>query len=183
LSVFGSDDTPEWETVSFVDVAETFLVNVGHGQLRCCNITVETQRGVGRWVRESTAGWRWLREDGNWVAEVAGRAVGVGTRQEGGSSGKLHMLWRLRRIVVGWWGYRLHGTILVDGRRHGVVHDGRVRNSSNTGGDRSTTLAAVATMRQLVVVETAGQLSLFQVSGNVFVWHLLEAGLEEINFL
>jgi len=64
-----------------------------------------------------------------------------------------------------------------------VVHDGRMRNSSNTGGDRSTTLAAVATMRKLVVVETAGQLSLFQVSGNMFVWHLLEAGLEKVNFL
>jgi hypothetical protein len=34
-----------------------------------------------------------------------------------------------------------------------------------------------------VVVETASQLSLFQVSGNVFVGHLLEASLEKVNFL
>jgi hypothetical protein len=117
------------------------------------------------------------------VAEVAGRAVGVGARKEGGCSGELDVLWRLRRVVVGWRGYWLHGTILVDGRWHGVVHDGRVRNSAGAGGDGSTTLAAVAPMRQLVVVETASQLSLFQVSGNVFVGHLLEAGLEKINFL
>jgi hypothetical protein len=38
-------------------------------------------------------------------------------------------------------------------------------------------------MRQLVVVKTASQLSLFQVSGNVFVRHLLEASLEKVNFL
>jgi hypothetical protein len=38
-------------------------------------------------------------------------------------------------------------------------------------------------MRQLMVVKTASQLSLFQVSGNVFVGHLLEAGLEKVNFL
>ena len=56
-------------------------------------------------------------------------------------------------------------------------------DSAGAGGDGATTLAAVAPMRQLVVVKTASQLSLFQVSGNVFVWHLLEAGLEEINFL
>ncbi len=38
-------------------------------------------------------------------------------------------------------------------------------------------------MGQLMIVEAAGQLSLLQMSGNVFVWHLLEASLEKINFL
>jgi hypothetical protein len=93
------------------------------------------------------------------------------------------MLWRLKRVVVGWWSDRLHGTVLVDWRWHGVVHDGRVSDSASAGGDGAATLAAVAPMGKLVVVKTASQLSLFQVSGNVFVGHLLEASLKKINFL
>jgi len=34
-----------------------------------------------------------------------------------------------------------------------------------------------------MVMKAAGQLSLFQVSGNMLVGHLLETGLEEVNFL
>jgi hypothetical protein len=55
------------------------------------------------------------------VAEVAGRAIGVGSREEGRCSGKLNVLWRPRRVVVGWWG---DGVVLVDRRWHGLVHDG-----------------------------------------------------------
>lgn len=117
------------------------------------------------------------------MGEVAGGAVGVGTREKGGSSGKLDVLWRLRRVVIGWWGDGLHGAILVNGRWHGVVHDGRMSHRPGTGCNGSCTLAAVAPMRQLVVVKTTSQLSLFQVSSNVFVGHLLEASLEKINFL
>jgi hypothetical protein len=117
------------------------------------------------------------------VADAAGRAVGVGSREECRCSGKLNVLWRPRRVVVGWWGVGLHGTVLVDRRWHGLAHDGRVRDSLSTGGDRAATLAAVAPMRKLVVVKTASQLSFFQVSGNMFVGHLLETSLEKINFL
>jgi hypothetical protein len=56
-------------------------------------------------------------------------------------------------------------------------------DSAGAGGDGATTLAAVAPMRKLVVVQTASQLSLFQVSGNMFIRHFLEAGLEKVNFL
>ena len=38
-------------------------------------------------------------------------------------------------------------------------------------------------MRQLVVVQTASQLSLLQVGSNMLVGHLLHAGLEEVIFL
>ena len=38
-------------------------------------------------------------------------------------------------------------------------------------------------MRELVVMEATSQLGLFQVRGNVFVWHLLKASLEKIDFL
>jgi hypothetical protein len=117
------------------------------------------------------------------VAEVTGRAVGVGARKKGRCSGELDVLWGLRRVVIGWRGDGLHGAALVDRRWYGVVHDGRVSDSAGAGGDGAATLAAVAPMRKLVVVETASQLSLFQVSGNVFVGHLLETSLEKINFL
>jgi hypothetical protein len=50
-------------------------------------------------------------------------------------------------------------------------------------GDRVGTLAAVASVRQLVVVKAASQLSLFQMSGNVLIGHLLETSLEKVNFL
>jgi hypothetical protein len=38
-------------------------------------------------------------------------------------------------------------------------------------------------MRKLMEMQTAGQLSLLEVSGDVLVWHLLHAGLEEVGFL
>lgn len=38
-------------------------------------------------------------------------------------------------------------------------------------------------MRELVVMEATSQLGFFQVRGNVFVWHLLKASLEKIDFL
>ncbi len=38
-------------------------------------------------------------------------------------------------------------------------------------------------MTELVVVETAGKLSLLQVCRNMLVWHLLKTSLEEIDFL
>lgn len=41
----------------------------------------------------------------------------------------------------------------------------------------------MAPVRQLMVVQTAGKLSLLQVCGNVLVRHLLHAGLQEVVFL
>jgi hypothetical protein len=52
------------------------------------------------------------------------------------------------------------------GRGHGVV-----------------ALAAVAAVRELVVVQAAGKLSLLEVGSNVLVWHLLHAGLKKVVFL
>jgi hypothetical protein len=49
--------------------------------------------------------------------------------------------------------------------------------------NRRVALAAVAAMRKLMEMQTAGQLSLLEVSGDVLVWHLLHAGLEEVGFL
>jgi hypothetical protein len=80
---------------------------------------------------------------------------------------------RLGRVVIGRWGDGLHRAILIDGQWHRVGHNGRVSDRPGTGSDRVGTLATVAPMRQLVVVKTASQLSLFQVSSNVFIGHLL----------
>lgn len=38
-------------------------------------------------------------------------------------------------------------------------------------------------MRELVVVQAAGELGLLEVRGDVLIGHLLEARLEEIDFL
>jgi hypothetical protein len=38
-------------------------------------------------------------------------------------------------------------------------------------------------MRQLVIMQATGKFRLVQVSGNVFVRHLLESGLEKVSLL
>ena len=48
---------------------------------------------------------------------------------------------------------------------------------------RVVALAAVAAVRELVVVQAAGKLSLLEVGSNVLVWHLLHAGLKKVVFL
>lgn len=44
-------------------------------------------------------------------------------------------------------------------------------------------LAAITTMRELMIVEATSQLGLFQVRGDVLIGHLLETSLEKIDFL
>ena len=41
----------------------------------------------------------------------------------------------------------------------------------------------MAAVRQLVVMKTAGELSLLEVSGNVLVGHLLHSGLKQVALL
>lgn len=89
----------------------------------------------------------------------------------------------MRRVCICW---RRNGLEvgLVDWGRHGDWHDGRVNHGASTRrGDRVGPLAAVTSVRQLVVVKTACQLSLFQVSSDVLVRHFLETSLEKIHLL
>lgn len=72
---------------------------------------------------------------------------------------------------------------LVDGARDRGGHDGRVAAGRAARGHGCCSLAAVAAVAELVVVETACELRLLQVSSNVLVRHLLETSLEEIDFL
>ena len=57
------------------------------------------------------------------------------------------------------------------------------RGASTRGRHRVGPLAAVAAMRELVVVKATCQFSLFQVVGNVLIGHFLEPSLEEVDFL
>jgi len=89
----------------------------------------------------------------------------------------------LRRVCICWGGNGLE-VGLVDWGRHGCWHDGRVNHGASTRrGDRVGPLAAVTPVRQLVVVKTACQLSLFQVSSDMLIRHLLETSLEKIHLL
>lgn len=72
---------------------------------------------------------------------------------------------------------------LVDRARDGGGHYGGVAGRGRAGGHRGRPLAAVAAVAQLVVVQAARELRLLQVGGDVLVGHLLQAGLEQVDFL
>jgi hypothetical protein len=92
--------------------------------------------------------------------------------------------WRLGGVGVYWWRGWLHRGRFADGRWHGHRHHGRVVDGTSTGRrDRVGPLAAVAPVGELVVMQATSQLSLFQMSCNVLIWHFLEAGLKKIDFL
>lgn len=72
---------------------------------------------------------------------------------------------------------------LVDGARDGRGHDGGVASRRRARGHGGRPLAAVAAVAELVVVQAAGELGLLEVGGDVLVRHLLQAGLEQVDFL
>lgn len=76
---------------------------------------------------------------------------------------------------------RLRVAILVNS--HGVDGSSARGAARSVGGDRVVALAAVATVRELVVVQAACELSLLEVCCNVLVWHLLHAGLKKVGLL
>lgn len=65
---------------------------------------------------------------------------------------------------------------LISRRLAGGAARGRRRNGRGA-------LTAMASVRQLVVVQTAGQLGLLEVGGNVLVGHLLHACLKQVVLL
>ena len=182
-AILGGDDTPERGTVSLVDMTKTLLVNAGHVQLTGGNVAVKTKRRGGSRIRQSTTRRGGLGKDGNWVADVSGRAAGSGARKERRSRRQLNVNRGLGRICISRRGDRLN-VRLVDRGWHGDRHDRRLSHGPGTGrGDGVGTLAAVAPVRKLMVMEAASQLSLFQVSGDMLIWHFLETGLKKIHFL
>jgi hypothetical protein len=72
------------------------------------------------------------------------------------------------------------GNVVPAGAGHRDGHDGR---DVGAGRARGGALATVAAVGELVVVETASQLGLLEVSSNVLVRHLLHASLEQVHFL
>jgi hypothetical protein len=71
--------------VGFVDLTKALLVDAGYVRWVGDDTTVETKGRVGRGIRESTAGWRRLGKDCNWVAEGSGGAVEGRAGKEGRS--------------------------------------------------------------------------------------------------
>jgi hypothetical protein len=93
---------------------------------------------------------------------------------------------RLRRVRMCRWGVDSHIRSFVNGRRYRDWYwqDGRLR--SRAGARRTDgigPLAAVTTMRELMIVEATSQLGLFQVRGDVLIGHFLKTSLEKIDFL
>lgn len=166
----------------FIDLSKAFLVNALDAHWVGSHTTVEAEGCIVCGVGKGTTRSRRLREDGNWVVECARWAVGSGSREEGGGGWELDLGWGLWGVGI-CRGVGLHVYGLVDWGWHGGLKDRRVNCRSSAGGDGASSLAAVASVGQLVVVKATSQLGLFQVSGNVLVWHLLEAGLKKINFL
>ena len=122
-------------------------------------------------------------KNGNGLAEGADRAVCGRPWEKSGSGRELDMVWRSRRLRVVRWANGSH-LGLMDRRRHRGSHDGRVGSrSSARGSKRVGSLAAVASVGKLMIVKAARELSLFQVSSNVLVGHLLKTSLKKIHFL
>lgn len=163
-------------------MTKTLFVNVGEVHGGTDDIAIEAERWVGGRVRGSTTGWGRLGENSDWMTDSSDRAVGGGAWKEGGCSRKLDMNRRLRRVAIGRWGLWLNGGF-VDGRWHGRHDRGLSSGARARRRDRVRSLAAVAAMRELVVMEATCQLSLLQVVGNVLVGHFLETGLKKVDLL
>lgn len=73
--------------------------------------------------------------------------------------------------------------MFLNRRGYGGLHIWGVPASRRARGHRRGALAAVASMAELVVMKTACELCLLQVSSDVLVWHLLKACLEQIGLL
>lgn len=124
-------------------------------------------------------------------------------RRRGGSGAKSHGIGlgkdvvNAGRVVVGYDARQLD--IVGRGRRYNVVLVVRARRgqragraghgrskgwrSVGTGRSRGCPLAATTSMGELVVVQTASELSLVEVGGDVLVGHLLETSAKKICFL
>ena len=166
LTIFSGNARPEASTAGLVDGTEA--VSVDASALLDGSVDAETHerlrgvlRGQRAWLREQQlvriAVRRVIMAEGRSraVAHGGGLAGVVGAAEV--TSFAQAVLRRIRRLVGG---------------AGGASRSGRQR-----------TLAAVATVRKLVVVKPASQLSLIQVSGDVLVRHLLPTGLEEVVFL
>lgn len=165
-TVVGSDGSPELLAAGFVDGAETVSVNdlglVGH-------FGVDTETVVRLRGSTGSKGAGLGKED--LVLGAAGRG-GDGVGADMGTASVAH-----GRAVAG----RLRVGILIHG--HGVDRSSTGRAARGVGRDRVVALAAVATVRKLVVVQAACKLGLLEVSSNVLVRHLLHAGLKKVVLL
>lgn len=119
-----------------------------------------------------------------------GRVV-VGNAHDS-AGGRVHDGGQLHAARGGWVTVAAHGSgrghaaggcVFMDRGRDAGVHDGGVARGGAAGRHGGRALTAVATMGKLVVVQAACELGFLQVGGNMFVWHFLQASLEQVNFL
>jgi hypothetical protein len=165
-TIVGSNGSPELLTASFVNGAEAVSVD-NLGLMSHFGVDAKTIEGLRRSTRSKSAG---LGEE-NLVLGAAWRGShGVGVSM--GTTSVAHRRAMARRLGVG---------ILVDG--HGVDWSSARRAARGVGGDRAVALAAMATVRELVVVQAACKLGLLEVSCNMLVGHLLHASLKKVGFL
>jgi hypothetical protein len=183
IPILRSNETPERSSVNFVDLTKTFFINVGEVHRSGGNIAVEAERWITGRVRESATRWRRLGENSDWVADCSDRANRGRSWKKRGCSRKLDMNRRLRRVGIRGWRIGLDMGIFLYGRRHGRHDRGLSSGVRTRRRDRICSLAAVAAMRELVVMEATCQLSLLQVVGNVLVGHFLETGLKKVDLL
>lgn len=165
-TVVSSNSGPELLAASLVDGAKAIGID---------NLWLVSNLGVNAetivWLRRTTGGKSARLGEENLVLRAAGR-VGYRASTDMRAARVAHRRAVTRRLRVG---------ILFGDHAIGSRSSGRAARGGR--GDRVVALAAVATVRELVVVEAAGELSLLEVCCNVLVRHLLHTGLEEVVFL
>ncbi len=173
-AVLGRDGGPEGGAAGLVDGAEPLRVDGGRVDDAVGGVDAQAAEGLGRALRRVRP--RFGQQD--LLVRAGGRRV---RRAEALGRGHVAVLARgaalRRRLGDG-------AVVVLDAE----VVVGRVRRGPHRAGrggraDGAVAFAAVARVRELVVVETAGELRLLQVRGDVLVGHLLHPGLEEICFL
>jgi len=75
--------------MSFIDMEETFLVDIRDVHLIWHNIAVKSEWWRGGRVRKSTAWWRGFGKDSDRMAKGPWRAVGGGAGKKSGSCREL----------------------------------------------------------------------------------------------
>jgi hypothetical protein len=165
-TVVSSNRSPELLAASFVDGTKTVGVdNLG----LVSDLSVDAETVV--WFRRATRGKSARLGEKDLVLRTAGR-VWYRASTDMGAARVAHGGAVARRLRVG----VLLGNHAIGGRGAG----GAARGGRGHG---VVALAAVAAVRELVVVQAAGKLSLLEVGSNVLVWHLLHAGLKKVVFL
>lgn len=169
-AILSSDRGPKGSTTSFVDGSKTVRIDRVHSRVKNALVGVDTEtRRFGRGTRGQLTG---LGEQDLVLGPVWRGVDGAILR------GSLTSVVDRRALARD-----AHGILVVLDiavLRHGGVTVGARRGVRGDGG---SPLAAVASVRELVIVETASKLRLLEVGSDMLVGHLLHSSLEEVVLL